>query len=73
MEPSKKRFLEDYIPMSTEDLVQWMKDLQEAMSSGRTHDVTRLAQLVAEGGVQLKMWTAENHVSMVAHSVNMVS
>ena len=65
-EPCKKRLREDYVPMSTEDLVQWMadrqKDLQEAMLSGRTHDVTRLAQLVAE--------VAE--VSMVAHSVNMV-
>ena len=37
-----------------------------------THDVTRLAQLVAEGGAQLKTWTAENHLSMVANSVNMV-
>ena len=33
--------------------------------------MTRLAQLVAEGGAQLQTWTAENHVSMVAHSVNM--
>ena len=36
VEPSKKRLREDYIPMSTEDLVQWMadrqQDLQEAMS-----------------------------------------
>ena len=75
-EPCKKRLREDYVPMCTEDLVQWMadrqKDLQEAMLSGRAHDVTRLAQLVAEGGAQLKTWTAENHVSMVAHSVNMV-
>ena len=42
-----------------EDLVQWMadrqKDLQEAMLSGRIHDVTRLAKLVAYGGAQLKI------------------
>ena len=76
VEHSKKRLREDYVPMSTEDLVQWMadrqKDLQEAMSSGRFHNVTRLAQLVADGGAQLKTWTAENHVSIAAHSVNMV-
>ena len=72
----QKRLREDYIPMCMADLVQWVadrqKDLQEAMSSGKTHDVTRLAQLVAEGGAQLKTWTAENHLSMVANSVNMV-
>ena len=75
-EPCKKRLREDYVPMCTEDLVQWMadrqKDLQEAMLNGRTHDVTRLAQLVAKGGAQLKTWTTKNHVSMVAHFVNMV-
>ena len=39
------------------------KDLQEAMASGRIQDVTRMAKLVADGGAQLKAWTAEDCVS----------
>ena len=62
VEPSKKRLREDYIPASVEDLVRWMcdrqKDLQEAMLSGRIQDVTRLAEVVADGGAQLKTWIA---------------
>ena len=69
VEHSKKRFREDYVPACVEDLVQWMsdrqKDLQEAMVSGRIQDVPRLAKLVADGGAQLKAWTAEDQ-SMVA-------
>ena len=68
-EHGKKRFREDYVPACVEDLVQWMsdrqKDLQEAMMSGRVQDVPRLAKLVADGGAQLKAWTAEDQ-SMVA-------
>ena len=64
VEHSKKRFGENYVPACVEDLVQWMsdrqKDLQEAMLSGRIQDVPRLAKLVADGGAQLKAWTAEN-------------
>ena len=55
---------EDHVPACVEDLVQWMsdrqKDLQEAMVSGRIQDVPRLAKLVADGGAQLKAWTAED-------------
>ena len=64
VEHSKKRFGENYVPACVENLVQWMsdrqKDLQEAMLSGRIQDVPRLAKLVADGGAQLKAWTAEN-------------
>ena len=63
-EPSKKRLREDFRPSLCQDLVQWMadrlKDLQEAMASGRVQDIPRLAKLVEDGGAQLKSWTAED-------------
>ena len=60
-QPPKKRLREDHVPSTVEEAALWVRcrqqEMEEAISTGREADVSRLAQVIAEGAVQLRQWT----------------
>ena len=61
-QPAKKpRLREDFVPNTVEEAGLWLKSRQQEMDdaiiSGNTLDVARLASAIAEGAGQLRVWT----------------
>ena len=61
-QPAKKpRLREDFVPNTVEEAGLWLKSRQQEMDdaiiSGNTLDVARLASAIAEGASQLPAWT----------------
>ena len=61
-QPAKKpRLREDFVPNTVEEAGLWLKSRQQEMDdaiiSGNTLDVARLASAIAEGASQLRAWT----------------
>ena len=55
-QPPKKRLREDFAPSTVEEAASWMRcmhlEMEEAVSKGNEADVSRLAQVIAEGAAQ---------------------
>ena len=62
-QPPKKRLREDFVPSTVEEAALWMPCRNhfqvEAVSKGNEADVSRLAQVIAEGAAQLSQWTQQ--------------
>ena len=63
-QPPQRRLREDFVPSTVEEAALWMRcrhqEMEEAVWKGHA-DVSRLAQVIAEGAAQMSLWTHQQH------------